>query len=65
MENLLPKIICGITECWINWIVCHNSKYPQTPKMKKNREQATSLHFGGIIERELYYSLIKTNVNGG
>ena len=66
MVNLLPKIICGITKYWINGLSAIKANIHNQHKMtEKNREQGTSLHFGGIIERELYYSLIKTNVNGG
>lgn len=32
---------------------------------KKNREQVFSLHFGDIITKGVYYSLLKMNVNGG
>ena len=28
-------------------------------------EQTTFLHFGDIIRRGVYYSLVKINVNGG
>ena len=63
---MLPKIFWGISEYWINGLSTIIAKIHNQHKMtKKNREQGTSLHFGGIIERELYYSLIKTNVNGG
>jgi hypothetical protein len=66
MVNLLPKIIFGITKYWINGLSAIIANIHNQHKMtEKNREQGTSLHFGGIIERELYYSLIKTNVNGG
>ena len=66
MVNLLPKIICGITKYWINGLSAIIANIHIQHKMtEKNREQGTSLHFGGIIERELYYSLVKTNVNGG
>ena len=63
---MLPKIFWGISEYWINGLSAIIAKIHNHHKMTgKNREQGTSLHFGGIIERELYYSLIKTNVNGG
>ena len=66
MVNLLPKIICGITKYWINGLSAIIANIHIQHKMpEKNREQGTSLHFGDIIERELYYSLVKTNVNGG
>ena len=64
--NLLPKIICGITKYWINGLSAIIANIHNQHKMTgKNREQGTSLHFEGTIEGELYYSLIKTNVNGG
>jgi len=63
---MLPKIFWGISEYWINELSVIIANIHNQHKMtEKNREQGTSLHFGGIIERELYYSLIKTNVNGG
>tara|TARA_B100000470_G_C19735052_1_gene366386 strand:+ start:784 stop:1017 length:234 start_codon:yes stop_codon:yes gene_type:complete len=63
---MLPKIFWGISEYWINRLSAIIANIHNQHKMtEKNREQGTSLHFGGIIERELYYSLIKTNVNGG
>ena len=63
---MLPKIFWGISEYWINGLSTIIAKIHNQHKMtEKNREQGTSLHFEGIIERELYYSLIKTNVNGG
>ena len=61
-----PKIFCRISEYWINGLSTIIAKIHNQHKMtEKNREQGTSLHFGGVIERELYYSLVKTNVNGG
>ena len=66
MVNLLPKIFWRISEYWIKGLSAIIANIHNQHKMtEKNREQGTSLHFGGIIERELYYSLIKTNVNGG
>ena len=66
MVNLLPKIICGITKYWINGLSTIIANIHNHHKMtEKNREQGTSLRFGDIIERELYYSLVKLNVNGG
>ncbi len=63
---MLPKIFWGISKYWIIGLSAIIAKIHNQHKMtEKNREQGTSLHFGGIIERELYYSLIKTNVNGG
>ena len=63
---MLPKIFWGISEYWTNGLSAIIANIHNQHKMtEKNREQGTSLHFGGIIERELYYSLIKTNVNGG
>ena len=63
---MLPKIFWGISEYWINGLSAIIANIHNQHKMtEKNREQSTSLHFGGIIERELHYSLIKTNVNGG
>ncbi len=63
---MLPKIFWGISEYWTNGLSTIIAKIHNQHKMtEKNREQGTSLRFGGIIERELYYSLIKTNVNGG
>ena len=63
---MLPKIFWGIFKYWINGLSAIIANIHNQHKMtEKNREQGTSLHFGGIIERELYYSLIKTNVNGG
>ncbi len=63
---MLPKIFWGISEYWTTGLSTIIAKIHNQHKMtEKNREQGTSLHFGGIIERELYYSLIKTNVNGG
>ena len=65
MVNLLPKIICGITKYLINGLYAMIANIHNQHKMtEKNREQGTPLHFGGIIERKLYYSLIKPNVNG-
>ena len=66
MVNLLPKIICGITKYWINGLSAIIANIHNQHKMtENNREQGASLHFRGITERELYYSLVKTNVNGG
>ena len=63
---MLPKIFWGISEYWINgWSVIIANIHNQHKMTEKNREQGTPLHFGGIIERKLYYSLIKTNLNGG
>ena len=63
---MLPKIFWGISEYWINGLAAIIANIHIQHKMtEKNREQGTSLHFGGFIERELYYPLIKTNVNGG
>jgi len=63
---MLPKIFWGISEYWINGLTAIIANIHNQHKMTdKNREQGTSLHLGGIIERELYYSLIKTNLNGG
>ena len=63
---MLPKIFWGISEYWINELSVIIANIHNQHKMtEKNREQGTSLHFEGIIEEELYYSLIKTNVNGG
>ena len=63
---MLPKIFWGISEYWINGLSAIIANIHNQHKMtEKNREQGTSLHFGDIIERELYYSLIKTNINGG
>ena len=63
---MLPKIFWGISEYWINGLSAIIANIHNQHKMtEKNREQGTSLHFEGIIEGELYYSLIKTNVNGG
>ena len=65
MVNLLPKIICGITKYWINGLYAIIANIHNQHKMtEKSREQGTSLYFGGIIEEELYYALIKINVNG-
>ena len=63
---MLPKIFWGISEYWINGLSAIIANIHNQHKMtEKNREQGTSLHFRGIIERKLYYSLIRTNVNGG
>ena len=63
---MLPKIFWGISEYLINGLSAIIANIHNQHKMtEKNREQGTSLHFEGIIEGELYYSLIKTNVNGG
>ena len=62
---MLPKIFWGISEYWNNGLSAIIANIHNQHKMtEKNQEQGTSLHFGGIIERELYYSLIKINVNG-
>ena len=63
---MLPKIFWGISVYWTNGLPTIIAKIHNQHKMtEKNREQGTSLHFEGIVEEELYYSLIKTNVNGG
>ena len=63
---MLPKIFWGISEYWINGLSAIIANIHNQHKMtEKNREQGTSLHPRGIIERELYYSLMKTNVNEG
>ena len=62
---MLPKSFWGISEYWINGLSAIIANIHNQHKMtEKNREQGTSLHFEGIIEAKLYYSLIKTNVNG-
>jgi len=63
---MLPKIFWGISEYLINELSAIIANIHNQHKITdKNREQGISLHFEGIIEGELYYSLIKTNVNGG
>ena len=63
---MLPKIFWGISEYWINGLSAIIANIHNQHKMtEKYWEQGTSLHFEGIIEGELDYSLIKTNVNGG
>ncbi len=63
---MLPKIFWGISEYWINGLSAIIANIHNQHKMtEKNREQATSLHFGDIIRGEVYYLLVKINVNGG
>ncbi len=63
---MLPKIFWGISEYWINGLSAIIANIHNQHKMtEKNREQGTSLHFGGIIKWGIYYSIANINGNGG